>query len=236
MSPPRGPDRYGRAPGDPFYGADYGAEAVRPPDLFGRPWGHPDYGADPPARRAERESPAGEESKLLRELVKRVSSLERASRRSMVFEAGIGNVRLLGGNNGDLPTWDTESTSYVDLGGTNVTAKTVTKVAADTDLLVLWWWDGFRNDANSSGGAGSFTSETGIEVDSTDFGAWQFRWTTNAEHNIVSGFTAIAGIGAGARVLQLRVRNQVAGKSLETNSASHFGWLALEVPASLTFS
>lgn len=239
MSPPSGPDRYGRPPGDPFYGADYGAERVaaqHPPDLFGRPWGHPDYGADPPARKAEPSSVEGGDAKLLRELVKRVAALERTGRRSMVFEAGIGNMRLLGGKRRTLPTWDTESTSYADLGGDDVTARTVTKVAADTDLLVVWSWDGFRADATSSGGAGAFTTETGIQVDSTDFGAWPFRWNQNNTHAIVSGFTAIAGIGAGSRLIQIRVRNIEAGHSLETNSSSEAGWLAFEVPASLTFS
>lgn len=216
MSP--GVDRYGRPWGDPFYGADYGAERVaKTVDP------KPSAAADPDRR-------------LLAQLVKRVSRLEAESRRSMTFESGIGNARWIGGNQVTLPTWDTEATSYADLGGDDVTRKVFTKRAADTDLVVVWWWDGFRVDATSSGGAGSFTTETGIEIDSSDNGAKPYRWNANSDHRIVSGFTAIAGVGSGSRSVQIRVRNVEAGHSLETNNSGQAGFLVFELPASLSFS
>lgn len=221
----RPPDRFGRPWGHP----DYGADPPRPPDMFGRPWGDPNYGADPPAA-------AANDSQVIAQIVKRLSVLEKQARRTMVFESGGGNMSILGGANADFGATEIHtSTSFRDLGQSSETRDTVTKKSGDTDLLVVWWLDAFRDDP-SAVTPGTFTSEHAVQVDSTDYGSWPFRWNVTTQHLIVSGFTAIAGIGAGSRAIELRTRNLTADKALVTNTSSHWGWLALEVPGSLTFN
>jgi hypothetical protein len=222
----RPPDRFGRPFGSDYYGADQGAEtASKPPDLFGRPWGDPHYGEDPASKKLSSSA-----SEVERSLVKRVSDLESKLRKLEGRTRNIGTMRVMGGFSSEAPvkTHTASHPTFEDLGGANFTRRTLTKKYTETDLLVLFWVGGFTDAATTN-------LYITVQVDTTEHGEWEKRIGVTT-HVSVAGFIPIGGAIAAADIaIELRVA--VAGASnFRTNADDNLGWLALEVPQSLTFT
>lgn len=170
---------------------------------------------------------------VLAQLVSRVSDLEKLVATIASREASIGNMRCIGGNHGNGQSFNTSSTSFVDLGGSDYTKITVEKVGESTDLLIPF------NLTAYSTVASAVDINIGVRIDSTDYAGDPNRLNANVIDTYHEGwghFAAIAGIGAGTHDVELRVRIGAGADSFDWNDGDIFSFLVIEVPATLTFS
>lgn len=171
------------------------------------------------------------DEKLLRELVRRVSALEARTRRTTALSGVFGGIRPIGGfrAHGPSPTFTTTSATYVEVGGTDYTLRTLSKARDDTSLLIVFWLDGFATTS-------TILVQRGIAIGGTDYDSRNWRINALSQHTPISGHTVVDGVSAQAIDVRMKVRVSSGTGTLNIGTEDALGYIVYEVPSGLTFA
>lgn len=172
---------------------------------------------------------------LIEAMVRRIVEQHDREQRRAASDSDFGNFRILGGIRArPAGPVDHSSTTYVDLGGTDLTLRAFTKYLAGTDLLILFSVDGFMTVAAS-------VFEVGVRLRSpvitdADYEA-NARWPINVlnNHQNAVDYIPLAGLPAGDYEAKLRIKRISSTGTLRCDSNSVLAFLVLECPSEFAY-